>query len=557
RVTLAPPFVYNTCVDRNGDGYITTSNGAGPLSWPNEGGADTEGGVSTAEDECILQYVRTTGTATRHVSVDADNNVWVGGHYRNNTFDLLDGFTGEILDATFDVECGGLGGLVDCNNVLWSASETPDRRRLFRYNTEYDDVYSFDCCEADMLADVNGDGVIDEADEAVEDTDFLIFPVNSDDDDGNDSPDYLDGGPAPWEDDLVEIKLRTACDLSDQDAHWSLSWVDPDGSVLIWPHRDKSNGAGSAGAPLDNAAEGTEPPYDWPPPSSVWVEALDTYDQIEITFTIWVNGQRDEKTDKVKSKVTCTPGTPVFQVLALKSVAGATGVSAEVNAPLPFPALCGSPPANKPRRTVGSYMYIGVEDFVYMYHPRSGQQVLAPQKWVQVGYMKRFRPKNGFVESVTYAEVWSGNKYPTYDDADPDYHFYKETGIHAESIEYKCYLITPKFAGKWEFYIKRPGEPELFRSLTHDNWKDATGNTISYAIETHTKEDERWGTQSAPVKFRQCKYAKNWESLSPVAFVSGDLFKLPPGPNYPAVIQLIANPPGCQSCEFEAWDTRR
>ncbi|UCE62042.1 MAG: hypothetical protein JSU63_10035, partial [Phycisphaerales bacterium] len=74
RVTLAPPFVYNTCVDRNGDGYITTSGGPGPLPWPNQGDVDTDGGVSTAVDECILQYVRTTGDTTQHVSVNADND---------------------------------------------------------------------------------------------------------------------------------------------------------------------------------------------------------------------------------------------------------------------------------------------------------------------------------------------------------------------------------------------------------------------------------------------------------------------------------------------------
>ena len=68
------------CVDRNGNGVIDTSTGLGDIKpWPNLGGADTNGGVTTAEDECIIHYVRTAGTNVRTVAVDASNNVWVGG----------------------------------------------------------------------------------------------------------------------------------------------------------------------------------------------------------------------------------------------------------------------------------------------------------------------------------------------------------------------------------------------------------------------------------------------------------------------------------------------
>jgi len=132
---LKPPFDYNTCVDRDGDGLIKTSRGLGDKrSWSNAGGADTGGGVSTADDEAVLLYVRVNGNNVRHVSVDANNNVWVGGHFGgDNTFDLLDGSTGAIL-ATFDHGLGGYGGLVDGNGVLWSASRTPSG--LLRYDTK-------------------------------------------------------------------------------------------------------------------------------------------------------------------------------------------------------------------------------------------------------------------------------------------------------------------------------------------------------------------------------------------------------------------------------------
>jgi streptogramin lyase len=132
---LAAPYAYNTCVDKNSDGLIKTSRGLGDVrGWPNASGVDHNGGVDTADDECILNYVRTTGNNTRHVSVDQNNNVWVAGHLTNdNAFDLLDGNTGAIL-ATFNVGCGGYGGLVDGNGVLWSSSRAP--AGLLRYDTK-------------------------------------------------------------------------------------------------------------------------------------------------------------------------------------------------------------------------------------------------------------------------------------------------------------------------------------------------------------------------------------------------------------------------------------
>ena len=115
---LAPPFDYCTCVDRDGDGLIKTSRGLGEentLPWPDI--TDARGGwpedlgsgdcpvdvgpalVEDAEDECILVYQRTNGEKIRHVSVDADNNVWVGTKENDREFDLLNGTTGAILGS--------------------------------------------------------------------------------------------------------------------------------------------------------------------------------------------------------------------------------------------------------------------------------------------------------------------------------------------------------------------------------------------------------------------------------------------------------------------------
>jgi len=129
---LKPPFIYNTCIDKNEDGLIKTSIGLGDiLPWSNSGGLDTDGGVDTADDEAILLYVKVNGTAVRHVSINADNNVWVGG-YNNQVFDLVHGDNGGIL-ASVDLAHGGYGGLIDQNDVLWSSSRNPFG--LLRYDT--------------------------------------------------------------------------------------------------------------------------------------------------------------------------------------------------------------------------------------------------------------------------------------------------------------------------------------------------------------------------------------------------------------------------------------
>ena len=101
------------------------------LDWSNAGGADSFGGVSTATDDALLHYVRTVGTFARHMSVDQNNNVWVGGapgaQSGNQAFQLYDGATGAAIPSSpgnttsFDIDRGGYGGLVDGNGVVWSS----------------------------------------------------------------------------------------------------------------------------------------------------------------------------------------------------------------------------------------------------------------------------------------------------------------------------------------------------------------------------------------------------------------------------------------------------
>lgn len=119
---LKPPFLYNTCIDRNGDGLIKTSKGLGDvLSWNNLFGANTNGGVNGADDEAIINYTRVLATGARTIAIDEFNDVWVGGS-TNRFHEKLNGTTGQPIPGTsWNIGQGGYGGFIDGNGVLWSS----------------------------------------------------------------------------------------------------------------------------------------------------------------------------------------------------------------------------------------------------------------------------------------------------------------------------------------------------------------------------------------------------------------------------------------------------
>ncbi|MFI9456850.1 hypothetical protein [Amycolatopsis sp. NPDC052450] len=118
---LKGPFGYNTCEDRDLDGLYATTRGLGDIRpWTNAGGANDNGGVSTAADECIINYTRVTGTNTRTVAVDANNDLWTGG--ADNDHEKLMGTSGApVAGSQINFGCGGYGGLIDKAGTLWSA----------------------------------------------------------------------------------------------------------------------------------------------------------------------------------------------------------------------------------------------------------------------------------------------------------------------------------------------------------------------------------------------------------------------------------------------------
>ena len=137
---LQPPFQYSTAVDRDGDGLIKTSfglDGNNILNWTNVSGG---GSVSYAEDECIINYTRTASQFNSGLTVDANNDLWVGGYVVSFTWDCtsgkcpaeagnesqekISGLSGLVLTNIVFTGSGGTNGgfdnLIDWNGVLWS-----------------------------------------------------------------------------------------------------------------------------------------------------------------------------------------------------------------------------------------------------------------------------------------------------------------------------------------------------------------------------------------------------------------------------------------------------
>ena len=113
----------NQCIDRNGNGTIDSSTAYGDVkAWPGSTSA-----LANAQDECIRHHVDTDApplsfSDTRHMSIDAGNNLWIGDFSGGHRFVRVNGATGAVETAPRSFSCGGYGGLIDGNGVIWSAN---------------------------------------------------------------------------------------------------------------------------------------------------------------------------------------------------------------------------------------------------------------------------------------------------------------------------------------------------------------------------------------------------------------------------------------------------
>jgi streptogramin lyase len=64
------------------------------------------------------------GGDTRHMTIDPNNNLWIGSFNSGGLFIRVNGTTGAIETPVKDNPCGGYGGAIDGNGVIWSSSGT-------------------------------------------------------------------------------------------------------------------------------------------------------------------------------------------------------------------------------------------------------------------------------------------------------------------------------------------------------------------------------------------------------------------------------------------------
>jgi|GEM_PF-2103711 len=346
------------------------------------------------------------------------------------------------------------------------------------------------CCQSDIRTDSDNDGDIDDDDEVVESfPPGVIFVVNSDDDNDNGIPD-MDENPVIGEDDLAEIQLSSTCDPIDPgSAWWSLSWPVADPPLLqIWENFDKTSGP--IGSPIEN-----DVPYPWPPPATLWVEAMETF-ELDLTFTISVDDTRAKKKDKVKTTVSCTPGRKYTQVY--KEEESATGCSATIRTRTTV--LCGEP-STKSRAS--SNAWVGVTKFVGP----------TPEKWGQMGYARDRIGVSTTVLVRRYAETrWGSGPF--------DFEIFFQDGIPSGTHEYKCYLMSPLF-GIWKY------EYDGTSFHTTDNfpgWRNVTGTCYHWSTEIANKEDQMVGTTAAKCNFTECQYSASWGAFQNANITAIDLY---------------------------------
>jgi len=319
--------------------------------------------------------------------------------------------------------------------------------------------------------------------------------------------------------------LRTYCDPLE--GEWSLSWVDPGDLIRIWLEPDKSNGDEEnpgPGLPLVNGAV-----HAWPPPPSVWVEARETYDEIQIDFTIIVGDTRDEKTDTTRTKVTCSPTLPRTQRYYARAAKWAFEIGAQADI-LTVPAtLCGQD-QEPSRYSNKSNAMINVE-----------RTTCTPRCWAQIGYGRRRLVGSAGIEERRYFETKS--------EGHDDYAFIP--GIPSGVAEYRVYLDN--LSGKWYYIIN--GKVE--HSTPPNMWapwagRDQLGDFVTWSSEIRYEEDQMVGQPGAPCTFEFCRYTRDDSIVEDAFFIDAELRSDDPEQ---WIIQLL-NPHGdpAESQHIQIWD---
>ena len=112
----------NQCVDRNGNGTIETSTGYGDVkAWPGTGSTPPMQRTSASCTTSTPTGRRYSLGDSRHMSIDANNKLWVGDYIGGSKFVRVDGDTGAVETAVAGLRLRRLRRPDRRNGIIWSA----------------------------------------------------------------------------------------------------------------------------------------------------------------------------------------------------------------------------------------------------------------------------------------------------------------------------------------------------------------------------------------------------------------------------------------------------
>jgi len=434
---------------------------------------------------------------------------------------ILDKFnnTLPILKARTDIDPSPPDVDVNITDVM----QALDAFRGFPY--PLDDVPFEECedpppvggCEADIRVDSNNDGVIDFIDDFLEETIAMDVSANGDDDNGNDIPDSEEDD---WqsgtliiegEDDLAEMQLSSSSCATGPGMWqtWSLSW-NPEAPLRVWWYADKSSGVEPPRNMNDYLANPEEAVY---PigilPLLVWLEPTDTYADLDMTFTIHRATsnelkaararQEETKDDKAKTKSHCTWRQSNPTHITLDPNGAPSGVVAQIKTRTVN--LC-----NSTDKDSGSVAWIGLGE---------GQDPQSPGflKWVQMGFWT-LQPK-GSTQQGHFVYVEQKNGSPADDPKNPVREVWRVSGP-ASSIYGIELLGDPCYC--WSFNLDDNSHPDFpfhFADRPDLLWVPSNETAVTWSTEIFHKQDQAFGTETAPCEYRNCRYKMGGTWLVP------------------------------------------
>ncbi len=357
-------------------------------------------------------------------------------------------------------------------------------------------------CYADIRVDSNNDGVINVFDDTLEDAVAVQVSANGDDDNFNGYPDMYEA-PVEGEDDLAEMQLSSSCVPPVPDwAFWSISLDPPSAPIQMWTRPDKSDGAGGPGSPINAGEEN-----DWPPPEVLWLEFVDTIEEVTITLRLndGLTAKRSvgphrpftakgelgwgEVLDMIMALASCThqymyAGHCAY-VANLPNTTGIIGGSVWLDTL--DTTLCGEPYAKAESHSIA---YVSVD---YEISPGPGGNQNA--KWAQTGYGLERRNWDTEIALMTYAETKGG-----YEAADYDMEFGP-----APEYETQFYMTWINvLTGQVLYWGVEEGAP--WYNFQHDYFIGRNGQHIAWYGELCSRQDRLLGRYEERMRFDECKY---------------------------------------------------